>query len=139
MSSFGSEPPFQNQSGSGQQPGSPPPPPPPPGYAPSQPPAPGQPQPYNYSPTPQAANPFDSKATTILVLGILGLVVCQILAVVAWVMGNNLKKEAAAAGYPEPGQAKAGRICGMIGTILMVIGVVFFVLIFVLAAASSTT
>ena len=31
----------------------------------------------------------DSQATTILVLGILSLVVCQILGPIAWVMGNN--------------------------------------------------
>ena len=33
------------------------------------------------------------QGTTILVLGILGLVSCQILGVVAWVMGNNALRE----------------------------------------------
>jgi hypothetical protein len=58
-----------------------------------------------------------------LVLGILGLVVCGPLGVVAFVMGRNLKAESEAAGYPEPGNAKAGRICGLIATIILAIGI----------------
>jgi hypothetical protein len=56
------------------------------------------------------------------VLGILGLVVCGPLGTVAFVMGRNLKAEAEAAGYPEPGNAKAGRICGLIATIILALG-----------------
>jgi hypothetical protein len=67
----------------------------------------------------------DSQATTILVLGILGLVLCQVLGPFAWVMGN---KELAGidAGRRAPenrGTAQAGRILGIISTVLMVIGV----------------
>jgi hypothetical protein len=84
----------------------------------------------------------DSQATTILVLGILGLVLCQVLGPFAWVMGN---KELAAidAGTRAPenrGTAQAGKVLGIIATVLMVIGVLFFVGLFVLmligAAAS---
>jgi hypothetical protein len=57
------------------------------------------------------------------VLGILGLVVCGPLGVVAFVMGRNLKAEAEAAGYPEPGNAKAGRICGLIASIILALGI----------------
>lgn len=93
----------------------------------------GQPV-YGYqSPT----NPFDSRATTILVLGLLGLLLCQILGIVAWVMGNTLKKEAEAAGWPEPGTAKAGRILGIIATVIMILVIVFYILFFVVIAASA--
>jgi uncharacterized membrane protein YjgN (DUF898 family) len=85
----------------------------------------------------QGANPYESKSTTILVLGILGLVLCQICGPIAWVMGNNLKKEAAAAGYPEPGQCKAGRICGIISTVLLALAVVIIIIAIIGAAASS--
>jgi hypothetical protein len=44
-------------------------------------------------------------------------------------MGRNLKAEAEAAGYPEPGNAKAGRICGLIATVILGLGLL------VLAAA----
>ena len=82
----------------------------------------------------------DSQATTILVLGILALVLCQILGPFAWVMGN---KELAAidAGRRAPenrGTAQAGRILGIISTVLIIVGfaaMFFFVVIALLASA----
>jgi heme/copper-type cytochrome/quinol oxidase subunit 4 len=132
MSSSGNEPPYQPpQQPFGSPPGGAPPPPPPP-YAPAP----------TYGAVPgsyPATNPYDSRATTILVLGILGFVVCVILGVIAWVMGSNLKKEAEAAGYPEPGQAKAGRICGMIATLLNVAVLVIVVVALIIGAAASNS
>jgi len=83
--------------------------------------------------------PQDSQATTILVLGILSLVLCQVLGPFAWVMGN---KEVAAidAGERPPenrGTAQAGRILGIISTVLLLIGVVFgFVMLAILGIAA---
>ena len=83
----------------------------------------------------------DSQATTILVLGILSLVLCQVLGPFAWVMGN---KELAGidAGRRAPenrGSAQAGRILGIISTVLMILGVVLllFLLVFGVFAATS--
>lgn len=83
----------------------------------------------------------DSQATTILVLGILSLVLCQVLGPFAWVMGN---KELAGidAGRRAPqnrGTAQAGRILGIISTVLMIIGIVFLavMLMFVMVASVS--
>jgi hypothetical protein len=132
MSSPGNEPPYQPPN-FGNAPGAPPPPPPyaPQGYAPNA---------YGTNMSGYAAvNPYDSRSTTILVLGILGLVLCQVLGIVAWVMGSNLRKEALAAGYPEPGQAKAGRICGIIATALLVMLAAFFILALVIGAANTTS
>lgn len=126
------------------------PPPPPPG-TPTGTPVPGYlPPPPNYPPPPgagwagaqpygpgvagYATNPHEGRATTVLVLGILGLVVCGFLAPVAWVMGNGVKRDSELAGFPEPGNNKAGRICGIIGTALIGLVIVGFLLAFLAAA-----
>jgi len=72
------------------------------------------------------------RGTLILVLGILGLVVCGPLGIAAWIMGNGDLKEMDA-GAMDPsgrGNTNAGRICGIIATILLVIGVVAAILLF---------
>ncbi len=74
------------------------------------------------------------RGTLILVLGILGLVVCWPLGIAAWVMGSGDLKEMDA-GTMDPGgrgSTNAGKICGIIGTILMIVGLVVGVLIFML-------
>jgi hypothetical protein len=72
------------------------------------------------------------RGTMILIFGILGIVLCPIIfGIMAWVMGNgDLKKMAA--GQMDPsgeGLTKAGKICGMIGVILMIVGIVLQVLL----------
>jgi len=60
------------------------------------------------------------RGVVVLVLGILGIVVCFICGIFAWVMGKNDLREMDA-GIMDPagrGITKAGKICGMIGTIL---------------------
>ena len=74
------------------------------------------------------------RGTLILVLGILGLVICGPLGIVAWVMGSGDLKEMDA-GTMDPsgrGNTEAGKICGMIGTILMIIVLVIGILVAVL-------
>ncbi len=71
--------------------------------------------------------PEQSQATTALVLGILGIVCCQVLAIVAWVMANN-ELEGIRAGRRNPtneGTANAARIIGIVGTVLLAVGVIF--------------
>jgi len=70
------------------------------------------------------------RGVAVLVLGILGLVLCFICGIIAWVMGNNDLREIQA-GRMDPsglGLTKAGRICGMIGTILGIVVVGIYVL-----------
>lgn len=77
--------------------------------------------------------PEASQATTVLVLGILGIVICGFLAPFAWVMGNR-ELEAIDAGRRSPEQrstANAGRILGIIGTVLLTVGVLFLILFFI--------
>ena len=65
------------------------------------------------------------RGVLILVLGILGIVCCFICGIVAWVMGNNDMREIDA-GRMDPagrGLTQAGKICGMVGVILAIIGI----------------
>ena len=118
--------------------GQPPPPPPSWGGQPAPPVWGGQPGPPVWGGQPDVAlNPFDSRGTTTLVLGILGLVVCQILAPIAWILANGVRRDAAAAGWPEPGNARAGRILGIIGTALVALAVAFIAIVIIAAAVSS--
>lgn len=79
------------------------------------------------------------RGTLILVLGILGLLVCGPLGIAAWIMGSGDLKEMDA-GMMDPsgrGNTNAGKICGIIATVLtiisvMVVGIIF---LFVFAAA----
>jgi hypothetical protein len=80
---------------------------------------------------PAASSSKSSKAVWSLVLGILGIICCQILAPVAWVMGNQELKaiRAGAANPANQGMAMAGMIMGIVGTILLcftLVWVLFF-------------
>lgn len=79
--------------------------------------------------------------TLILVFGILGLVTCQILGVVAWVMGNSYLQRCRELGIEPDGSAVAGRICGIIATLLLLIPVliccVYFAGFIVLAGGAA--
>jgi hypothetical protein len=113
-----------------------------------QPTTPGQPTysqpPYGQAPSPQvpygapqapaygAFAPDHPQSTLVLILGILGLVLCQLISPFAWVMGNRVVREIDASGGAVGGRsaANAGRICGIIGTAL--IGLAFLVVIVVI-------
>ena len=79
------------------------------------------------------------RANTVLVFGILGLVVCPVLGIVAWVMGNNDLREMDA-GVMDPfgrDTTKTGRILGIVGTILAVASLGMFLLILLAGGLSS--
>jgi TRAP-type C4-dicarboxylate transport system permease small subunit len=74
---------------------------------------------------PAPAFPEPSQATTALVLGIVGVILCGVLAPFAWVIGSKEVK-AIDAGRRDPsnrGVATAGKILGIVGTVLLVVGV----------------
>jgi hypothetical protein len=73
------------------------------------------------------------RGVMILVFGILGLVVCIIFGILAWIFGNADLAEMDA-GRMDPsgrGLTSAGRILGMIACILAIIGVAIWVLVLV--------
>jgi hypothetical protein len=66
--------------------------------------------------------PPDSDATTILVLGILGVCLCGIIGIFAWSKGNDYLEACRRLGAEPKGTAVAGRILGIIGTCILVLG-----------------
>ena len=71
------------------------------------------------------------RGTLILVLGILGLVLCAPCGIAAWIMGSGDLKQIDAGQMDATGRGltNAGRICGIIATILLIVGVVISVLL----------
>jgi len=74
------------------------------------------------------------RATLILVLGILGIIMCQPLGIAAWIMGNNDLKEMDAGTMDPSGRSNtnAGKICGIIATVLMAISLIGSILLIAL-------
>lgn len=87
---------------------------PPPGYGDYRPPAPNHP-----------------RATTVLVLGILGLVVCGLIGPFAWSLGNAVVREIDESGGRWGGRTEAniGRILGIVATALLALGLAVVVLL----------
>ncbi|MGB7768587.1 MAG: DUF4190 domain-containing protein [Verrucomicrobiia bacterium] len=79
------------------------------------------------------------RGTLVLVFGILSLVICAPLGIAAWIMGSGDLKEMDA-GTMDPsgrGTTQAGKICGIIGTILMMIGIIVFGIAFLFGFAAA--
>ena len=91
-------------------------------------PPPGQP-PVGYG----YAVPDHPQSTTAMILGIVGLVVCQVLAPFAWVTGKRTLDEIDASGgrLGGRGQAQAGYILGIIGTVILGLSVLLLIVYFV--------
>jgi hypothetical protein len=81
--------------------------------------------------------PKPEGATTVFILGLLGLLICGILGIFAWIQGNDYMKRCRAAGVEPEGLAVAGRIMGMITTGLMILALVAVVLMTVLGGLAS--
>jgi drug/metabolite transporter (DMT)-like permease len=112
------QPPHGQQPGYGQ-----------PGYG-----LPGYGQPGSWAPPPQGGYAQQTQdhpqATTSMVLGIVGLICCGFVAPFAWIMGKKAVDEidASQGRLGGRGQAQAGKILGLVGTVLLVLGVLFFIL-----------
>ena len=82
--------------------------------------------PYAASPTPATGlgAPVAHRGGAILTLGLLGVICCQILAPIAWALGNADLKSMEA-GRMDPagrGTTQAGMVLGIVGTVLMILG-----------------
>lgn len=111
----------------------------------------GQP-PYQQSPGyPQSPQqpavqyaPDHPRAVTSLVLGILGIVLCGVLAPFAWVIGSRTLNEIDASNGRVGGRgaAQAGYILGIVGTVLLVIyaiAAVFYVIFMISLVSGGVT
>ena len=109
---------------------------PPPGAAPGYP-------PHAFS----APRPDHPQATLSLVLGIVGLAggfACLIgflVAPFAWALGRNALKDikASQGGLGGEGSARAGMIMGIVGTVILVLGILVLALVIVVGIASETS
>jgi hypothetical protein len=99
-----------------------------------------------FAPAPHAAPPFapnpvtgwgwsrsmdHPEGTTILVLGILSLVICGILGPIAWVKGNRAMAEIESQPqtvWTNRGQVRAGQICGIVSSCLLIISAAILLL-----------
>ena len=73
----------------------------------------------------------NANGVLILVFGILSIVCCGILGPVAWIMGNQSLKmlDQPMVDQSERGIVNGGRICGIVGTVFMVLGIVYYVVV----------
>lgn len=80
------------------------------------------PNPYSTLPDGRPAL-LPHRGTLVLVFGILSLVLCQPLGIAAWIMGNNDLRAMREGRMDPSGESvtNAGKICGIIGTVLLCI------------------
>ena len=92
------------------------------------------PQPPQYG-APQS-RPQHPQAVLALVLGIVSLVICGLAGPFAWSIGGKAVREIDASGGALEGRslAQAGKICGIIATVLLAIAV-FVIVIFLVGSA----
>ncbi len=76
------------------------------------------------APPPPMQAKASSQATTALIVGIVGIVCCGLAAPFAWYLGNKELQQIAAGLSPVAGQgtANAGKILGIIGSALLIVG-----------------
>ena len=79
------------------------------------------------APPPPVAPAKSNQPTLALVLGILSILCCGLLGPVAWYLGSQELKKIAAGASPAAGEgmAKAGMILGIIGTVLLVLSLLW--------------
>lgn len=73
------------------------------------------------------------KGTQIFVLGLLSFLCCNLLGPVALIQGNNARKEMAASPnveFTNKGMVTAGWVLGILGTIGLVLGIIYAIVIF---------
>ena len=79
-------------------------------------------------------------ASTILICGILSLVICAPLGIAAWMMGNTYMAQCHRLRVQPDGVATAGRICGIVGSVLfglqMLVFAIWLLLVVGLAVAN---
>ncbi|MEQ8769703.1 MAG: hypothetical protein RIB60_04245 [Phycisphaerales bacterium] len=85
------------------------------------------------------------RATLVFVLGLLGILLCQLLGPFAWIMGKGdlAKMESGRMNAEGKGLTQAGMICGIIATVLLCISIlmtllwVVFVIVLGVGAAAA--
>lgn len=81
------------------------------------------------------------RGSSVLVYGILGLVLCQILGIAAWRMGNDDLREMDLGRMDPSGRdlTKAGRTLGMAATIILIVQLALGLIVFAAIFLSNRT
>jgi len=81
------------------------------------------------------------RGTLILIFGIVGLVVCLPFGIAAWIMGSGDLKQIDAGTMDPSGRSmtSAGKVIGMIATILGILGIIVAVLVIGLGVVGAAT
>ena len=107
----------------------------------------GAPQPPGYPPgyaAPQVNAQDHPSGTTVLVIGILSLVLCQVLGPIAWIQGNRARRDIKARPdimWKNEGMITAGWVLGIIASVILIASILFVIGFFVIGiffAASAT-
>ena len=71
-----------------------------------------------------------ARGAAVLTLGILGIVICFILGIIAWVMGAGDLREMKEGKRDRDGEqlTKAGMICGIVGTAIGILGILWWLI-----------
>ena len=89
-------------------------------------------------------SPFESRAKTVMWLGIVSLVltfICglgMLLGPVAWGLSRGVRRDALAAGWPEPSENRTGMVLGIISTVFLGLSVLAIIAIVVIATAAGS-
>ena len=74
--------------------------------------------------TPAATTPKDD-GVPVLIIGLIGIMLCQLAAPAAWVMGSSYEARCRARGETPSGAGHAGKIVGIVGTVMLALGFVW--------------
>ena len=105
-----------------------------------------QPSPYGQPPAAYGQQPYGvatgehPQGTTIFVLGIIGIFVA-VCAPIAWYMGNKTLREVTASGanYSNLSQIKTGRMLGKVFTIIYIVLIALYILFFIIIFGVAAT
>lgn len=88
---------------------------------------------------PNSGGAQPARGTLILILGILSIVICALIGPFAWLMGKGDLEKMDQGTMDSSGRdlTKAGMICGIIGTVLLVLGVAWVLFVGLAAAGSA--
>lgn len=92
------------------------------------------------SPPPSGPQRRVDSSIPALVLGILGIVICPLCAPFAWALGRKAELQVDSSGgmLTGRGEATAGKILGMIGCALVILGILAFVALIAIGSSAST-
>lgn len=96
-------------------------------------------QPQTQQPIQNPAKPH--RGALVLALGILGIMFCFILGIIAWVMANNDLREMTAGKMDPEGRplTQAGKICGMISVLIHFAIILIWILMVVIIGIGAAT